>query len=75
MLVPGVAFDAAGRRLGYGGGYYDRLLPLLPARAPRIAGALETQMVAAVPFGPHDLCVDAIVTETRIVASPDTARR
>ncbi|HET9045941.1 MAG TPA: 5-formyltetrahydrofolate cyclo-ligase [Casimicrobiaceae bacterium] len=75
VLVPGVAFDAAGRRLGYGGGYYDRLLPLLPARAPRIAGALEAQMVAAVPFGPHDLCVDAIVTEARIVASPDTTRR
>jgi 5-formyltetrahydrofolate cyclo-ligase len=67
VLVPGVAFDAAGRRLGYGGGYYDRLLPLLPSRASRIAGAFEAQIVAAVPFGPHDLTVDAIVTERRIV--------
>ena len=67
VLVPGVAFDVAGRRLGYGGGYYDRLLPLLPAHATRIAGAYEIQIVAAVPFGPHDLTVDAIVTETRVV--------
>ena len=75
VLVPGVAFDAAGRRLGYGGGYYDRLLPLLPARAPRIAGAFEAQMVDAVPFGPHDLIVDAIVTDARIVAPRDAAPR
>ena len=67
VLVPGVAFDIAGRRLGYGGGYYDRLLPLLPADAPRIAGAFDLQIVAAVPFGPHDITVDAIVTETRVV--------
>ncbi|MEP6679262.1 MAG: 5-formyltetrahydrofolate cyclo-ligase [Betaproteobacteria bacterium] len=69
VLVPGVAFDPAGRRLGYGGGYYDRLLPLLPAHAPRIAGAFEAQIVAAVPSGPHDLNVDAIFTETRIIDS------
>jgi len=67
VLVPGVAFDTAGRRLGYGGGYYDRLLPLLSSRAARVAGAFEAQIVAAVPFGPHDLTVNAIVTETRVV--------
>ncbi len=72
VLVPGVAFDPAGRRLGYGGGYYDRLLPLVPAAAPRVAGAFDVQMVAAVPAGPHDLLVDAIVTEARIVSrAPD----
>jgi 5-formyltetrahydrofolate cyclo-ligase len=67
VLVPGLAFDASGRRLGYGGGYYDRLLPLLPRRATRVAGAFEVQIVAAVPTGPHDLAVDCIVTEARVV--------
>ena len=45
VLVPGVAFDAAGRRLGYGGGYYDRLLPLVPPSSPRVAGAFDLQIV------------------------------
>jgi 5-formyltetrahydrofolate cyclo-ligase len=65
VLVPGVAFDAAGRRLGYGGGFYDRLLPLVRADAPRIAGAFDVQIVDEVPAGPHDRRVDAIVSPTR----------
>ncbi len=67
VLVPGVAFDPAGRRLGYGGGYYDRLLPLIAQAVPRIAGAFDVQIVAAVPAAPHDLAVDAVVTETRVI--------
>jgi 5-formyltetrahydrofolate cyclo-ligase len=67
VLVPGVAFDLAGRRLGYGGGYYDRLLPLLSRGVPRVAGALEVQLVDRVPAAPHDLLVDAIVTESRLL--------
>jgi 5-formyltetrahydrofolate cyclo-ligase len=70
VLVPGVAFDQAGRRLGYGGGYYDRLLPLLSKRAARIAGAFELQLVDLVPAAPHDIAVDAIVTESRTLALP-----
>lgn len=68
VLVPGVAFDSDGRRLGYGGGYYDRLLPLLSPRAARIAGAFELQLVERVPAAPHDIAVDAIVTESRVLA-------
>ena len=67
VLVPGVAFDAAGRRLGYGGGYYDRLLPLLRQKVPRIAGAFDVQFVDAVPAAPHDIAVDCIVTEHRVI--------
>ena len=65
VLVPGVAFDASGRRLGYGGGYYDRLLPLLAPGVPRVAGAFEAQLIGTVPAAPHDVGVDCIVTEQR----------
>jgi 5-formyltetrahydrofolate cyclo-ligase len=65
VLIPGVAFDMAGRRLGYGGGYYDRLLPTLRNDAARIAGAFEVQLVEYVPAAPHDVSVQEIVTEGR----------
>ena len=67
VLVPGVAFDLEGRRLGYGGGYYDRLLPLLAPHATRVAGAFDVQIVERVPAAPHDVRVDTIVTESRTV--------
>ncbi len=67
VLVPGVAFDRTGGRLGYGGGYYDRLLPLLPARAARVAGAFAMQLVDTVPSAPHDIRMDTVVTEAGIV--------
>jgi 5-formyltetrahydrofolate cyclo-ligase len=54
--------------MGYGGGYYDRLLPLLSPRAVRVAGAFEVQLVARVPAAPHDIAVDAILTESRELA-------
>ncbi|HEX7329627.1 MAG TPA: 5-formyltetrahydrofolate cyclo-ligase [Casimicrobiaceae bacterium] len=69
VLVPGVAFDAHGHRLGYGGGYYDRLLPLLAPEVARVAGAFDLQIVDAVPHAAHDLPVDAIVTESRHIAA------
>ena len=67
VLVPGVAFDRTGRRLGYGGGYYDRLLPSVRRDAPRIAGAFSIQIVERVPAGPHDTSVDAIITEAEAI--------
>jgi 5-formyltetrahydrofolate cyclo-ligase len=68
VLVPGVAFDRAGHRIGYGGGYYDRLLPLLRADAHRVAGAFELQLVDHVPAASHDVAVDAVVTEARSIS-------
>jgi len=65
LLVPLLAFDAAGWRLGYGGGYYDRTLAALRARGPTLAVgfAYAAQQVAAVPRGPADQRLDAVVTE------------
>jgi 5-formyltetrahydrofolate cyclo-ligase len=62
ILVPAVAFDRRGHRIGYGGGYYDRFLPEVP-RAVRIGAAFSCQIVPRVPEDPHDLPVDRIVTE------------
>ena len=67
VLVPGLAFDLQRRRLGYGGGFYDRLLRLLAPGTPRVSGAFELQIVEHVPVAAHDFCVDAIVTETRVL--------
>ncbi|MBK6393476.1 MAG: 5-formyltetrahydrofolate cyclo-ligase [Betaproteobacteria bacterium] len=74
VLVPGIAFDRMGGRLGYGGGYYDRLLPVLPARAARVAGAFSAQIVDAVPSAPHDITMDTVVTEAEVVLARPRAR-
>jgi 5-formyltetrahydrofolate cyclo-ligase len=66
VLVPGVAFDAGGGRLGYGRGYYDRLLGAVAAGTPLVAGAFEAQMVDAVPMAPGDRRVDRVITEARM---------
>lgn len=67
VLVPGLAFDPEGGRVGYGAGYYDRLLGDWPAPVPPIvAAAFELQVVSAVPVLPTDHRVDLVVTESRI---------
>jgi 5-formyltetrahydrofolate cyclo-ligase len=63
MLVPGVAFTVNGARLGYGGGFYDRLLASFDRRITRVAAAFELQMVDQLPEEPHDRRVDRVVTE------------
>jgi 5-formyltetrahydrofolate cyclo-ligase len=68
VLVPGVAFDFRGRRLGYGGGFYDRLLPLMRPDVAAAAGAFDQQIVDEVPTASHDRRVPVIVTPTRVVA-------
>lgn len=62
VVVPGAAFDRSGGRLGYGGGFYDRLLVDLP-NAFRAAATFSLQLVAEVPVEPHDQRVDQILTE------------
>lgn len=70
MLVPGVAFDGKKGRLGYGGGYYDRFAErLLAANVQpfKLAAAFDLQIVSEVPMDAHDLRVDRIVTESRVI--------
>ena len=74
VLVPGIAFDRDGRRLGYGGGYYDRLLPRLSADCWRVAGAFAGQCVDRVPSAPHDARVDVLVTEDDVVVDRPRGR-
>lgn len=65
LLVPGVAFTTTGERLGYGGGFYDRLLCGLGANVPRVAAAFSIQIVDDLPVGPRDQRVHGVVTEGR----------
>lgn len=66
VLVPGLGFDVRGHRLGYGQGYYDRVLPAL-ARATSLGLAFELSMLIEVPSAPHDVPVDLVVTEKRVI--------
>jgi 5-formyltetrahydrofolate cyclo-ligase len=68
IVVPGVAFDLAGHRIGYGKGFYDRFLQH-PGRAAHLVGLChDFQLVEGrVPADAHDIAMDVIVTETRII--------
>ena len=65
ILVPGVAFDRAGRRIGRGGGFYDRLLPQY--RAGRVGLCFDFQCLEDIPTEQHDIQMNWLVTETRIL--------
>jgi len=67
MLVPLAAFDARGHRIGYGAGYYDRAIAKLTAlrQRPQLVGvAFDCQHIDHVPEEPHDIALDAVLTET-----------
>lgn len=67
MVLPGVAFDMRGQRLGYGAGYYDRLLKDGEDRPLLVALSFEIQIVDEIPAGDHDVRVNKIVTEKRVI--------
>ena len=66
-LLPGVAFDRTGNRLGYGRGYYDKLLSRADPTLARVAAAYACQIVEKVPAGPWDQKIDALITENEII--------
>jgi 5-formyltetrahydrofolate cyclo-ligase len=65
VIIPGACFDESGNRIGYGGGYYDRLLEGLRKDIPVIAPAYEEQIVDSIPADPHDRKVTIIITDRR----------
>lgn len=66
-IIPGVAFDEKGGRIGSGDGYYDRLIPQLSITTRKVALALENQIIPIVHMESHNKYVDIIITEKRII--------
>ena len=66
-IIPGVAFDEKGGRIGSGDGYYDRLIPKLPITTRKVALTFENQIVSQIQMEAHDRHVDIIITEKRII--------
>jgi 5-formyltetrahydrofolate cyclo-ligase len=64
IIVPGVAFDREGGRLGHGKGYYDKLLEHAAPETPLVALAFECQLFPQIPMQGHDIYMDKVVTET-----------
>jgi 5-formyltetrahydrofolate cyclo-ligase len=62
VVVPGLAFDKAGRRLGRGGGYYDRFLAKLPSQIPYIGLAFDFQILKNLPTLSHDIQVTKVIS-------------
>lgn len=69
LLVPLAAFDRAGHRIGYGAGHYDRTFAQLRAIKPftAIGLAFDTQEIESIPMQPHDVALDYVLTETRVI--------
>ncbi len=70
LVIPGLAFDRAGGRIGWGRGYYDATLAVIP-NALRIGLAFECQIVESVPRDPHDASLHYVVTEAAVYRALD----
>lgn len=67
IIVPGVAFDKEGYRIGYGGGYYDRFIPRLADKTPKVSLAFEMQLIDKVPKDKYDIPVEYMITEKQFI--------
>lgn len=67
VVVPGIAFDLAGHRLGYGKGFYDRELSRFEQAAVSVGLCYDFQLCAVLPVEGHDQALDYIVTEKRLI--------
>jgi len=73
IVVPGLAFDRRGNRLGHGFGYYDRFLGGLPESVPRVGLAWASQRIPEVPVDAWDVPVHALVTEDGVIRAVKTS--
>ena len=73
VIVPGLAFDRRGHRLGRGAGVYDRFLATLAPNTLRIGVIPDAQLVDALPTEPHDVPMHLVVTEKRVIAAANLA--
>lgn len=67
IVIPGVAFDMSGRRIGYGKGFYDRALHQLEGKGRLVGLCYDFQIVDEIPGEPHDVRMDIIITERRVI--------
>lgn len=67
VVVPGLGFDVNRNRLGRGGGFYDRFLARALPRAAKVGIGFDVQIVEAIPIGPDDVRLDAVVTDCRVI--------
>jgi len=74
-VVPGVAFDTTGGRLGHGKGFYDRLMRKLRSNARCIGVCFESQIQREIPMGPEDVYVDRVVTQLAVYRGRGRGRR
>ncbi len=67
ILIPGIAFDRRGHRLGYGRGFYDRYLAGCPDQVVRVGFSFSFQLCDELPVGAHDQSLDVLVTDTETI--------
>lgn len=72
IVLPGLGFDRQGRRLGYGGGFYDRFLARVGARVTTVGVGFDGQLLAGLPADPHDQPVHMVVTPSELVRVDQT---
>jgi len=66
-IIPSIALDEKGSRIGIGMGYYDRLIPNLPITTRKVSLAFEEQLFSQIPMEHHDKHIDIIITDKRII--------
>jgi len=71
IVIPGIAFDMTGKRIGYGKGYYDRTLHHLEGGGKLVGFCYDFQLVDAIAGEPHDVLMDLLITDKRVIRPRD----